>query len=168
MTDLEELLSGYFKYERNLNKEYQEGLSNFYNKSNAVFKFQSLKYQLKGAISHYHEDSKSSEAVLHIPDMILIRTSEEKCLYPLSFILSCNYMYYGCYMSIACYLLNINPKYITLYHPVDNHEKYVLKYRPEIAKVFLSNRLKSLEAIKRSIQKRVVKEKECLTPDLYS
>jgi len=168
MVDLEEILSGYFNYKKDLNAEYENGIRLFYLKSTGVVRFESSKYQLRGAISHYYQDSKYSEAVLHIPDNVVIRTSKEKCLFPLSFVPSCNYMYYGCYMSIACYLLKVSPKYITLYHPIGNHDKFVLKYRPEVAKVFLDNRFKSLEAIRRISQKEVVKKESIQTLELYS
>jgi hypothetical protein len=163
MPELEEILKGYFNYQEDLNEDYQRGLAKFYSNSTNAVRFESEKFQLKGTISHFADN----EAVLHIPDNILIKKSEEKCLSPLGFVQSCNYMYYGCYMSICCYLLKISPKHMIIYHPVDDHSKYVLQYRPQIAQVFLKRRLDSLKAIESSIVKRNNQIKELETFEFY-
>ena len=147
MADLAEILKGFFHYEDDFNKEYKLGLDRFYEKSTAVTKINSETFQLEAVIGHINVEKNYQEAVIYIPDNVLNKTSEEFCLPPFQFIPSCNYMYYGCYMSIACYLQKIEPKYITLYHSVDNNEKYVLNNRPEIAKIFLQHRKRSLNAI---------------------
>jgi hypothetical protein len=167
MVELQEVLSGYFDYTKNLNKDYEIGLTQFYSKSNSAVRFESEKYQLKGAISHIVEGA-NSEAVLHIPDNAMVRTSEEKCASPLHFIPDCNYMYYGCYMSIACYILKFTPKYITLYHPVGDHDKFVLKYRPEVAKLFCNTRYESLQALAKLKSREVDHNKVSPILELYS
>jgi len=62
MIGLEKVLSGYFQYERDINKTYQIGLANFYANSDSVVRFESERFQLSGAISHIERNKKYTEA----------------------------------------------------------------------------------------------------------
>jgi hypothetical protein len=140
MISFTDLIQPLFNYDREFHPEYKLMLDGFY-KSSSCIKVVSKEHGLFGEIGHLHESKGTLEAVYYIADQKLIRDSEDRCPRPFQFIPDCNYMYYGCYLSLAAYLSRKPITHITLYHPVDNNERYVLKYRPEIARMLLDYKL---------------------------
>jgi hypothetical protein len=145
---IEELVYGYFSYEKNLHPEHEKRLDQFYQSVGAV-RIVNKDYRLKTSIGHLAKGKNNSmELTYYAPDKELVRDSKSFCLPPFYYIPSCNYMFYGFYLTVCAYLLRAgsNTK-LTLYLPALDNDKVSFIYRPEIAEAFLVRRIQSIRAI---------------------
>lgn len=149
MVDLKEILMGYFSFREDKHEEFERQLALFYgHKDTRITRISSEKYKLKLRLGHVWEYKGKTEIAEYCGDREIVKETSKKCLNPLHFIPDCNYMYYGCYLSIAAFLMNIEPKRLLLFHGPGDNFVYSFKYRPQVAQIFLSNRLKGLRAMK--------------------
>lgn len=158
MTDLSEVLKGYFSFEWNKHDVYQSQLKKFYDSQETrITHIVSEKFQLKARLGFVWPTKDGRHDIAeYCDDMVLIKKSDKRCLYPMDFLGDCNYMYYGCYLTIAAFLGGYDPERLLLVHGLDDNSSNNFKYRPEIAKIFLGNRYRSLQGIEKEISKEVI------------
>lgn len=159
ISPLEEIVKGYFSYSENLHPDYEKLLRQFYLSSGAV-SVVDQDYKIEAKIGHVVKGKKNAMELTHYAsDLELNRNSNTFCLPPFYYIPSCNYMFYGFFLSVAAFLMKAgtNTK-LTLYLPAMDNISVNFVYRPEIAQAFLMRRLESIQAIENGSFKQNQKE----------